>query len=62
MNPSSTPNPDCGTASTSALVSLVTLMVSFFNNSHIWLQNITLIVSLIAGCVAIFASIKKLPK
>ena len=62
MNPSSTPSPDGGTALTSALVSLVTLLVSFFNNSHIWLQNVTLIVSFIAGCIAIYVSIKKLSK
>jgi len=61
MNTSSTPNPDA-TTSTSALVSLVTLIVSFFNNSHIWLQNITLIVSFIAGCVAIYTSIRRSSK
>jgi uncharacterized membrane protein YoaK (UPF0700 family) len=59
MNPSSSPSPDATTTSTSALVSLVTLIVSFFNNSHIWLQNVTLIVSFIAGCVAIYTSIRK---
>jgi len=34
----------------------------FFNTSHIWLQNITFIVSFFAGCIAIYASIKKLSK
>ena len=62
MNPSSSSSPDATTTSTSALVSLVTLIVSFFNNSHIWLQNITLIVSFIAGCVAIYTSIRRSSK
>ena len=62
MNPSSSPNPDATTTSTSALVSLVTLIVSFFNNSHIWLQNVTLIVSFIAGCVAIYISVRRSSK
>jgi len=59
MNPSSSPSPDATTASTSALISLVTLSISFFNTSHIWLQNITYIVSFVAGCIAIYVSIKK---
>ena len=62
MNPSSSPSPDATTTSTSALVSLVTLIVSFFNNSHIWLQNVTLIVSFIAGCVAIYTSFRRSSK
>ena len=62
MNPSSSPSLDATTTSTSALVSLVTLIVSFFNNSHIWLQNVTLIVSFIAGCVAIYTSFRRSSK
>ena len=62
MNPSSSPSTDATTTSTSALVSLVTLIVSFFNNSHIWLQNVTLIVSFIAGCVAIYTSFRRSSK
>lgn len=48
--------------STSAIVSLVTLVVSFFNNTHVWLQNMTLLVSLIAGIIAIYIGIKRLLK
>jgi len=48
--------------STSAIVSLVTLIVSFFNYTHIWLQNMTLLVSLVAGCIAIYVGIKRLLK
>lgn len=47
---------------TSAIVSLVTLIVSFFDSPHVWLQNTTLLVSLCAGCLAIFAGIKRLAK
>ncbi len=48
--------------STSAIVSLVTLIVSFFNSTHVWLQNMTLLVSLIAGMIAIYIGIRKLLK
>jgi hypothetical protein len=44
--------------STSAVVSLLTLVVSFFNDTHIWLQNCTLLVSLVAGIIAICIGIK----
>jgi hypothetical protein len=47
---------------TSAIVSLVSLIVSFFDSPHVWLQNTTLLVSLLAGCLAIVAGIKKLIK
>jgi hypothetical protein len=47
---------------TSAIVSLVSLVVSFFDATHVWLQNTTLLVSLLAGCLAIVAGIKKLIK
>jgi hypothetical protein len=47
---------------TSAIVSLVSLVVSFFDSTHVWLQNTTLLVSLLAGCLAIVAGIKKLIK
>jgi hypothetical protein len=45
---------------TSAVVSLVTLVVSFFDSPHVWLQNLTLLVSLCAGLIAIYAGFKKL--
>ena len=47
---------------TSAIVSLVSLIVSFFNSPHVWLQNTTLLVSLCAGCLAIYAGIKRIIK
>jgi hypothetical protein len=47
---------------TSAIVSLLSLIVSFFDSPHVWLQNTTLLVSLCAGCLAIFAGIKRLVK
>ena len=47
---------------TSAIVSLVSLVVSFFDSTHVWLQNTTLLVSLLAGCLAIVAGVKKLIK
>jgi len=48
--------------STSAIVSLVTLIISFFNNTHVWLQNMTLLVSLIAGLIAIYVGVRRLLK
>jgi len=48
--------------STSAIVSLVTLVVSFFNSTHVWLQNMTLLVSLIAGLIAIYVGVRRLLK
>lgn len=47
---------------TSAVVSLVSLVISFFDSPHVWLQNTTLLVSLCAGCLAIVAGIKRLVK
>ena len=47
---------------TSAIVSLVSLVISFFDATHVWLQNLTLLVSLCAGLIAIYAGIKKLIK
>ena len=47
---------------TSAIISLISLIFSFFDSPHVWLQNVTLFVSLIAGCIAIYAGIKKLIK
>jgi hypothetical protein len=46
--------------STSAIVSLLTLIISFFNTTHVWLQNLTLIVSFIAALIAIVSGIRKL--
>jgi hypothetical protein len=47
---------------TSAIVSLVSLVISFFDVTHVWLQNLTLLVSLVAGIIAIYAGIRKLLK
>jgi hypothetical protein len=47
---------------TSAIVSLFSLIISFFGSTHVWLQNLTLLVSLCAGLIAIYAGIKKLLK
>jgi len=47
---------------TSAIISLVSLVVSFFDVTHVWLQNLTLLVSLFAGGIAIYAGIRKLIK
>jgi len=47
---------------TSAIISLVSLIISFFNVTHVWLQNLTLLVSLFAGGIAIYAGIRKLLK
>ena len=45
---------------TSAIISLVSLVISFFDVTHVWLQNLTLLVSLFAGGIAIYAGIRKL--
>jgi MFS superfamily sulfate permease-like transporter len=47
---------------TSAIVSLISLIISFFDSPHVWLQNCTLLVSLVAGLIAIYVGIKKLIK
>jgi MFS superfamily sulfate permease-like transporter len=47
---------------TSAIVSLVSLVISFFDATHVWLQNLTLLVSLLAGLIAIYAGFRKLIK
>ena len=47
---------------TSAIVSLVSLIISFFDATHVWLQNLTLLVSLLAGVIAIYAGVRKLLK
>jgi len=47
---------------TSAIVSLVSLIISFFDATHVWLQNLTLLVSLCAGLIAIYAGVRKLLK
>jgi len=54
-----TPGGEMHTSAVSALVSLVALVLSFFDHPHIWLQNLTLLVSLCAGALAIFAGIRK---
>jgi len=62
MSHSPSPSSDAGTTIIGALVSLVTFSVSFFNSSHAWLQNTTYLVSLIAGCIAIYSGIKNKKK
>jgi len=47
---------------TSAIVSLISLIFSFFDSPHVWLQNLTLLISLIAGCIAIYAGIRQAKK
>jgi hypothetical protein len=47
---------------TSAVVSLLYLVLSFLQTTHVWLHNVTLLVSLFAGVIAIYAGIKKLSK
>ena len=47
------------TTAFSALVSLLALVLSFFDVPHVWLQNLTLMVSLVAGCIAIGAGLRK---
>jgi len=47
---------------TSAIVSLLSLIVSFFDSPHVWLQNLTLMVSFTAGCIAIYVGLKRLLK
>jgi hypothetical protein len=51
-----------GASTISALVSLVSFILAFLNNNHVWLQNLTLLVSLGAGLFAISAGIIKLCK
>jgi len=47
---------------TSAVVSLLSLVISFLDSPHIWMQNLTLLVSMCAGFIAIYAGIKRLLK
>jgi hypothetical protein len=56
-----TPSADVsGSASAAgALVSLVSFIVSFFSEAHIWLQNLGLLVSVTAGIIAIAAGVYK---
>lgn len=46
-------------SSAGALISLVGVILSFFGHTHIWLQNLTLLVSLFAGLIAISAGVIK---
>ena len=64
---SHTPTPDTNqistaTSVTGAGVSLITCILAFFNETHVWLQNVTLLVSMGAGLVAIYAGIRRLLK
>jgi len=54
-----TPGGEMHTSAVSALVSLLALVLSFFDHPHVWLQNLTLLVSLIAGLIAILAGLRK---
>jgi len=47
---------------TSAIVSLISLVLSFFDVTHVWLQNLTLLVSLCAGIIAIYAGVRRILK
>lgn len=47
---------------TSAVVSLLYLVLSFLQTTHVWLHNVTLLVSLCAGVIAIIAGVRKLTK
>ena len=47
---------------TSAVVSLLYLVLSFLSTTHVWLHNVTLLVSLCAGVIAIIAGLRKLMK
>jgi len=54
------PSPASDVGATSAIVSLLTLIISFFNTTHVWLQNMTLIVSFVGAIIAIFSGIRAL--
>ena len=43
------------TSAAGALVSLTSFVVAFFSESHIWLQNLGLVVSVTAGVIGITA-------
>ena len=65
MSHNAPPPADQTSAATSvagAGVSLITCILAFFNESHIWLQNVTLLVSMGAGLIAIYAGIRRLLK
>ena len=57
---SDSPAPASDVGATSAIVSLLTLIISFFNTTHVWLQNMTLIVSFIGAFIAIISGIRAL--
>lgn len=50
---------DSGASAVSALISLLSLVCSFFDSPHVWLQNITLLISFTAGVIAIRTATKK---
>jgi len=43
------------TSAAGALVSLTSFVVAFFSESHVWLQNLGLVVSVTAGVIGITA-------
>jgi hypothetical protein len=47
------------TSAAGALVSLTSFVVAFFSESHIWLQNLGLLVSVTAGTIGIMAFLYK---
>lgn len=55
MENTPSPSSDSGTGAISALVSIVSFFASFLNAPHVWLQNITLIISLAAGTTALIS-------
>jgi hypothetical protein len=56
-----TPSTDISgsTSAAGALVSLTSFVVAFFSESHIWLQNLGLLVSVTAGTIGIIAFLYK---
>jgi hypothetical protein len=56
-----TPSTDISgsTSAAGALVSLTSFVVAFFSESHVWLQNLGLLVSVTAGTIGIMAFLYK---
>jgi len=58
MENTPTPSNDGGTGAISALVSIISFIAAFLNAPHVWLQNVTLIISLAAGITALISWVK----
>jgi hypothetical protein len=56
-----TPSTDISgsTSAAGALVSLTSFIVAFFSETHVWLQNLGLLVSVTAGFIGIIAFLYK---